>query len=62
MLVYLALSAGQLQYRVTMVVTHLGWVDSDLWSSPGWLVASAATYCPTGGWNIPNLSQPNPGA
>ena len=25
----------ELNYRVTMVVTHLGWVDSDLGSSPG---------------------------
>ena len=45
-----------------LVVTQLGWVDSDLWSSSGWLAASADTYFPTGGWNIPNLSQPNPGA
>ena len=36
-------------YRVTMVDTHLGWVDSDLWSSSGWWAASAATYCPTEG-------------
>ena len=49
-------------YRVTMVVVHLGWVDSDLGSSPGWWAVTAATCCPTGGWNIPNLSQQNPGA
>ena len=29
---------------------------------PSWWAASAATYYPTGGWNIPNLCQPNPGA
>ena len=49
-------------YRVTMVVVHLGWVDQDLGSSLGWWAATAATYCPTGGWNIANLSQHNPGA
>ena len=30
-------------YRVTMVVVHLGWVDSDLGSSLGWWAATAAT-------------------
>ena len=45
-----------------MVVVHLDFVDSDLGSSPGWWAVTAVTYCPTGGWNIPNLSQPNPGA
>ena len=49
-------------YRVTMVVVHLGWVDSDLGSSPGRWAVTAAICCPTGGWNILNLSQPNPGA
>ena len=44
-------------YRVTMVVVHSG-----LGITLGWWAASAATYCPTGEWNIPNLSQPNPGA
>ena len=48
-------------YRVTMVVVHLGWVDSDLGSSPGRWAVTAAICCPTGGWNILNLSQPNPG-
>ena len=27
-----------------MVVVHLGWVDSDLGSSPGWWAATAPTY------------------
>ena len=41
-----------------MVVAHLGWVDSDLGSSPVWWTVIAATCCPTGGWNIPNLISP----
>ena len=45
-----------------MVVVHLGWVDSDLGSSTGWWAATAAIYCQIGGWNVANLSQPNPGA
>ena len=53
---------GGAHYRVTMVVMHLGWVDSDLGSSPGWWAVTVAICCPTGEWNIPNLSQPNPGA
>ena len=47
-------------YRVTMMVMHLGWVDCNLGSSPGRLAATVATYCPRGGWNILNLSQPIP--
>ena len=35
-------------YRVTKVVAHLGFVDSDLGSSPGWWAVTAATCCPTG--------------
>ena len=27
------------------MVVHLGWVDSDLGSSPGWRAATVATYC-----------------
>ena len=50
------------QYRVAMVVVHLGWVDSDLGSSPGRWAVTAAICFPTRGWNILNLSQPNPGA
>ena len=46
-------------YRVTVVVTHLGWVDSDLGSSPGWWAASVATYCPSRMVNILILTQPN---
>ena len=45
-----------------MVVVHLGWVDSDLRSSPGQWDVTAAICCPAGGWNILNLSQSNPGA
>ena len=52
----------ELTSRVTMVVVHLGCVDSDLRRYPGWWAAIVAAYCPTGGWNIPNLSQLNPGA
>ena len=40
-----------------MVVVHLGWVDSDVAGGP----PTTAIYCPTWGWNIANLSQPNPG-
>ena len=29
---------------------------------PGWRAVTTAICCLTGGWNIPNLSQPNPGA
>ena len=43
-----------------MVVMHLGWVDSDLGSSPGWWAATAATYRPTGGWNITQIDDINP--
>ena len=34
-------------YRVTMVVAHLDWVDSDLGSSPSWwaVTAVAAVGC-----------------
>ena len=39
---------------------RLGWVDLDLGSSPGWWAVTVAPYCPSGWWNIPNLSQPNP--
>ena len=34
------------QYRVTLVVEYLCWVDLDLGSSPGWWAATVATYCP----------------
>ena len=51
----------KLKYRVTMVAVHLSWVDSDLDSSPGWWAASPTPHYPTGGWNIPILSQPNLG-
>ena len=27
------------------MVWQLGWVDLDLWSSPGWWAAAVATYC-----------------
>ena len=50
------------KYWVTMVVMHLGWVDSDLKSSSCCWATTAAIYCPTRGWKFPNLSQPNPGA
>ena len=33
-------------YRVTMVVRDLGWVYSDLRSSPGCQATTVATYCP----------------
>ena len=33
-------------YRVTMVVWDLGWVDSGLGCSLGFLAATVATYCP----------------
>ena len=52
----------QMHYRVTMEVMHLRWVDSDLGSSHGRWAVAAAICCPTGGWNILNLSQPNAGA
>ena len=29
------------------ILERLGWVDLDLGSSPGWLAASVATYCPS---------------
>ena len=45
-----------------MVVAHLGWVLSDAGSSPGKRAVTTAICCPTGEWNIPNLSKPNPGA
>ena len=32
-------------YRASQVVVHLGWVYSDLGSSPGWRAATVATYC-----------------
>ena len=32
-------------YRVTLVVVHLGWVDIDLGSSPGWWAVTVATDC-----------------
>ena len=38
---------------------RLGWVDSDLGSSPGWWAASVATYCPSRMVNILILTQPN---
>ena len=43
------------------MVVYLGWVDSYLGSSPGWRAVTTAICCLTGGWNISNLSQPNPG-
>ena len=51
----------QTPYRVTLVVSDLGWVDSYLLSSPGRWAANVATYCPTRWWNNPILSQPSPG-
>ena len=66
MMVCMYLCEAQVQREIPTakyrVVAHLGWVDSDLESSPGWWAVTAAICCPTGGWNIPNLSQPNPGA
>ena len=41
-------------------MTHIGWIDFDLGSSPdllGQKVATVATHQP---WNIPNQSQPKP--
>ena len=37
---------GDSSYRVTMMVCDLGWVDSGLGGSLGFLDATAATYCP----------------
>ena len=34
-------------YRVGLVVWHLGLVDLDLWSSPGWWAGTVASYCPS---------------
>ena len=51
---------GHLEYRVSHLVTELGWVDLDLGSS---LAGGLIQYLPTaqaGWWNIANLSQPNP--
>ena len=47
-----------IKYRVIMIM--MGWVYSDLESSPGW---RWLLQLPTAnrGWNIPNLSQSNPG-
>ena len=33
-------------YRVILVVSELGWVDSDLRYYPGWWAATVTTYCP----------------
>ena len=35
------------EYRVTLVVEYLGWVDLDLGSSIGWWAATVGTYCPS---------------
>ena len=40
-------SCIKVEYRVTKVVAHLGWVDLDLGSSPGKWAATVATYCPS---------------
>ena len=34
-------------YTVAIPIVHLGLVDVDLWSSPGRLADTAATYCPS---------------
>ena len=45
-------------YRVFLVVARLGWVDLDLEGNCGLLAtAAAATFCPSGWFNTPNLSQ-----
>ena len=48
-------------YRKSQVVVQLGWVDSDLESSPGWRAATVATYCPGRGVEHPKSKSPNPG-
>ena len=35
------------QYRVTLVVEYLGWVDLDWESSPGWWTGYVVSYCPS---------------
>ena len=35
-----------LNYKLTLVVVHLGWVDLDMGSSPGCSVVIVAAYCP----------------
>ena len=39
----------------------MGGLTPDLGSSPGWPASTAGTDCLKGGWNIRNLSPPNPG-
>ena len=34
-------------YRVTLVVEYLDWVDIDLGGPPGWLAVIVVTYCPS---------------
>ena len=34
-------------YRVIDTIRYMGWVDSELGSSPGWWAATVATYCPS---------------
>ena len=53
---------GDSSYRVTMMVWDLGWVDSGLGGSLGFLDATVATYTAQAGWwNIQKLSRPNLG-
>ena len=33
-------------YRYRRLPGYLGWVDLNLWTSPGWFAATVATYCP----------------
>ena len=53
--------SAKTQYRVTMAVRHLGWVDSDLWSSFGSQADTVDINCQAAWWNTPKLCQPNPG-
>ena len=49
-------------YREFHLLANLGWVDLDLGSSPGWWAVLYLATAQAGWWNIPNLSQPNPGS
>ena len=43
--IHMCTNDAQSNYRVSLVVWQLGWVDLDLDNSPGWLAAIVATYC-----------------
>ena len=47
-------------YRVRQVVVHLGSVDKNLGSSPGWWAATVATCCPSRPGELPKFLSTEP--